>query len=239
MARSTNEDAAELPAGTPANVGAAARAGDLDETTQPEIAASTTLVAETPRMGVYAIRNTVNGAVYVGSARDIDVHWRQHRAALDRSSHANGQLQAAWTRHGAPAFQFIILERVESRDALAQAEQRWIDRYGAADLRHVYNSQTRVIRRLRKLLTLDEAAQRLGLRPAALRRRVEKGLVSCHHGVTDGSSRADREQIGFDPEEIGRAREQIREAKSHRVAEMVARLRVHQEWVRRWFRRRQ
>ena len=186
------------------------------------------------RMGVYAIRNTVDGAVYVGSTADIDARWAQHRAALDRASHLNEQLQNAWIRHGATAFEFVILERVEDSDALAHAEQRWIDRYGADDLHHVYNGQTRVIRKLRKLLTLDQTARRLGLRPTTLRRWVDTGLVSCHRASTDGSRRLDPEQIGFDREEIGGARERIRQLEGHRVAGIVARLRAHRERIRRW-----
>lgn len=186
------------------------------------------------RMGVYAIRNTVDGAVYVGSTPDIDLRWGQHRAALDRASHPDDQLQAAWIRDGAPAFEFVVLESVEDSDALAQAEQRWIDRYGADDLRHVYNSQTRAIRKLRKLLTVDEAAQRLGLKPATLRRWVDERLVSCHAASPEGSRCSDPEQIGFDPEEMGRARERIRQLEGPRMAEVVASVRAHRERIRRW-----
>lgn len=186
------------------------------------------------RMGVYAIRNTLDGAVYVGSTADIDARWAQHRAALDRASHPDEQLQAAWIRDGAAAFEFILLEPVEDGDALAQAEQRWIDRYGADDLHHVYNGQTRVIRKLRKLLTLDQTARRLGLRPTTLRRWVDTGLVSCHHASTDGSRHLDPEQLGFDREEIGGARERIRRSEGHRVAGIVARVRAHRERIRRW-----
>jgi predicted GIY-YIG superfamily endonuclease len=189
------------------------------------------------RTGVYAIRNTDDGAVYVGSSTDIDARWEQHRTALDQAFHHDDQLQAAWDRSGAAAFELVILERVGSGDSLAHAEQRWIDRYSADDLRHVYNSQTRSIRKLRKLLALDETAQRLGLRPATLRRWVDEGLVACHGPSPDGPRGGDPGQIGFDPEEVWRARHRMRQLEGHRVAEIVARLHQHREQVRRWLRR--
>jgi hypothetical protein len=194
------------------------------------------LAGREARMGVYAIRNTVDGAMYVGSGPDIDLQWGRHRAALDRASHHNDRLQVAWIRHGAPAFELVILERVEDRDTLAQAEQGWINRYGAEDLHQVYNSQTRVIRKLRKLLPLAEAAQRLGLRPATLRGWVDTGRVSCHRASPDGSRRADPEQIRFDPEELGRARERKALSEGLPVARIAARLRAHQQRAGRWLR---
>ncbi len=253
MARLTNDLAAESRAAqvvrdppvamqgrTQADLETAARAGDANETIWLQKRRGETpaeRAAAEVRMGVYAIRNTVDGAVYVGSAPDLDIRWAQHRTALSRACHHNDQLQTAWVRYGSAAFEFIILERVENSDSLAHAEQGWIDRYAAEDLHRVYNGQSRVIRKLRKLLSLDETAQRLGLRPVLLRRWVNKGLVSYHQASPNGSRRIEPEQIGFDPEEIGSARERIHELEGHRVAEIVAGLRVHQKRVRRWLRR--
>lgn len=65
------------------------------------------------RMGVYVVRNLVDGAAYVGSALDIDARWEQHRAALDRSCHPNRALQAAWLQRGVEAFEWIVLESID------------------------------------------------------------------------------------------------------------------------------
>jgi len=43
----------------------------------------------TSGMGVYAVRNLVDGAVYVDSAADIGARWDEHRAALEGSGHPN------------------------------------------------------------------------------------------------------------------------------------------------------
>jgi predicted GIY-YIG superfamily endonuclease len=201
---------------------------------EPPIELTAELAASGVRMGVYAIRNTADGAVYVGSAPDVDARWGQHRSALDRVVHPNGALQVAWTRQGAAAFEPVVLERVASTDELARAEQWWSDLYGTDDPHRMYNGQSRVIRKLRVLLSLDQAAQRLGLRPARLRRLVNEGRVSCHDALPVGSSRTDSNQIEFDHEELGEAREGILRLEGHRVAAIVATLRVLRERMRRW-----
>jgi predicted GIY-YIG superfamily endonuclease len=201
---------------------------------EPPVESTAELPIAEVRMGVYAIRNTADGALFVGSAPDVDARWGHHRDALDRVVHPNDALQAAWTRQGAAAFELVVLECVVSTDQLADAEQWWSDLYSTDDLHHVYNGQSRVIRKLRALLTLDQAAQRLGLRPARLRRWVNEGRVSCHHALPAGSSRTDSNQVEFDHEELGEARERILELEGHRVANVVATLRVRRERVGRW-----
>ena len=210
-----------------------ASASERASAAEPPIELTAELAASDVRMGVYAIRNTADGAVYVGSAPDVDSRWRQHRSALDRVVHPNGALQAAWTRQGAAAFELVVLERVASTDELARAEQRWSDRYSTDDPHRMYNGQSRVIRKLRVLLSLDQAARRLGLRPASLRRLVNQGRVSCHDALPVGSSRTDFDQIEFDHEELGAARERILRLEGHRVATIVETLRVLMERMRR------
>ncbi len=62
-------------------------------------------------VGVYRIRNLLNGKVYIGQGTDIYQRWRQHRHRLEQGSHHNRHLQAAWKHHGAAAFVFeIVLE---------------------------------------------------------------------------------------------------------------------------------
>ena len=44
-------------------------------------------------IGVYVIRNLVNGKVYVGSSKDILCRFNGHKACLRRNAHANKFLQ--------------------------------------------------------------------------------------------------------------------------------------------------
>lgn len=187
----------------------------------------------TPQMGVYAVRNLVDGAAYVGSALDVDVRWSQHRAALERSCHPNRALQAAWLQHGAEAFEWIVLEMIDDRESLAHAEQRWIDSYSAGGLHRVYNAQSRTIRRLRRPLSLDQAAQRLHVSSRRLQLWVAEGRMPCHH-PTRTSPRTHLDLMSFDRDEIDEAGRQMRQQHEDRHADIVLRLRAVQQSIGRW-----
>jgi group I intron endonuclease len=60
--------------------------------------------------GVYQILNTVNGKCYVGSSKNIESRWGQHRSMLDKGTHHNQKLSNAVSKHGIAAFEFSILE---------------------------------------------------------------------------------------------------------------------------------
>lgn len=98
---------------------------------------------DSPRtIGVYAIRNVVNGKVYVGSVArrsGFRVRWREHRRDLDAQESGCRLLQRAWVKHGRDAFVFEVLELVErgatdaeTRAAVLAAEQRHLDATEAA-----------------------------------------------------------------------------------------------------------
>lgn len=76
--------------------------------------------------GIYAIRNLLDGKVYVGSAGRMSARIAFHRSALTRGKHSNQKLQRAWLKHGAEAFEFVTLEPV-GVDGLAEREQHWMD----------------------------------------------------------------------------------------------------------------
>lgn len=76
--------------------------------------------------GVYAITNTVNGHVYIGSAVNISRRWNGHRLKLVNNRHGNSHLQNSWNKYGADCFEFAVLERCEI-DRLIEREQSYID----------------------------------------------------------------------------------------------------------------
>jgi group I intron endonuclease len=84
------------------------------------------------RSGVYCIRNTVSGRVYVGSAVDLHRRWIVHRSKLGLGKHHSPALQRSWIKHGAGAFIFEVLEEVEPA-LLIEREQYWIDTLDATD----------------------------------------------------------------------------------------------------------
>jgi group I intron endonuclease len=85
--------------------------------------------------GIYRIRNTINGRVYVGSAVNLADRWRLHRRQLDRGTHHCPPLQRAWVKYGEIAFIFEFIEAVErNKEALDLREQVYLDEVFASGL---------------------------------------------------------------------------------------------------------
>lgn len=78
-------------------------------------------------MGVFQVRNTLTGKVYLGATADLPAMLNRQRAQLQMGAHPNRLLQADWRGHGAAAFAFEVL------DTLTPADQPDYD--PAADLR--------------------------------------------------------------------------------------------------------
>ncbi|MDD5309762.1 MAG: GIY-YIG nuclease family protein [Deltaproteobacteria bacterium] len=107
---------------------------------------------ETPKQaGVFAIRNTVNGKVYMGSSLNLHGPLNKHRFTLKMGSHRNTALQADWNAYGEDAFTFEILEVVKETsepgfcvdDELTLLEQIWIEKQGPFG-ESGYNTGTRI-----------------------------------------------------------------------------------------------
>ena len=87
---------------------------------------------------IYKIRNLTNQKFYVGSAVDTRTRFRQHRRLLRKGSHHCKHLQASWNKYGEELFKFEVVEYVESREKLEEAEDRWLlENVGKP---HCYNS---------------------------------------------------------------------------------------------------
>lgn len=78
--------------------------------------------------GIYRITCSANQKSYIGSAKDFDRRWYQHRWALKGGKHYNAHLQNAWNKHGEPAFVFEKL-LVCSLDDLLFYEQLCLDEF--------------------------------------------------------------------------------------------------------------
>ena len=91
--------------------------------------------------GIYAIRNTVTGRVYVGSAIHLWRRWRGHRHHLKHGTHHAAILQRSWAKHGEDAFTFEVLEFVPDKADLLVREQHWMDALGAAKRKTGMNSR--------------------------------------------------------------------------------------------------
>lgn len=91
--------------------------------------------------GIYSIRNTVNGKVYIGSTVDFASRWANHRCQLRKGGHDNSYLQRAWAKYGEEAFEFTVLVECPE-DELAVAEARFIQETHAGTRDHGYNLDT-------------------------------------------------------------------------------------------------
>lgn len=86
-----------------------------------------------PRIGVYGIRNTTTGQIYVGSSTDIQKRWRQHLHELRQERHHSSKLQADWAKFGGLAgFELVFLGHADDPALLKDREQYWIDTLQAA-----------------------------------------------------------------------------------------------------------
>lgn len=63
-------------------------------------------------VGVFALRCSTNGAIWVGGALDIDKMFNRLAFSLRNGGWSRPDLQAAWTAYGAGAFAFEVLERL-------------------------------------------------------------------------------------------------------------------------------
>jgi group I intron endonuclease len=74
---------------------------------------------------IYAIRNNLNGFVYIGRTQNTKRRWKNHRFRLIRNTSDHKLLQMAWNLYGSDCFTFLILEKCELSDGVKR-EQVWL-----------------------------------------------------------------------------------------------------------------
>jgi len=90
--------------------------------------------------GIYKIINIVNNKFYVGSAVNLRKRKARHFSELRTGKHNNRHLLAAWNKYGEQAFVFVVVEEVEDRALLLEAENRWLKEHVGKD--YCYNIGT-------------------------------------------------------------------------------------------------
>ncbi|WHY71423.1 GIY-YIG nuclease family protein [Fictibacillus enclensis] len=76
--------------------------------------------------GVYAIKNTVNHKVFVGSTRNLKT-LNGRKFELEQGSSTNRELQTDWNFYGKDAFQFEVLETLEKKETGYFNEKRELE----------------------------------------------------------------------------------------------------------------
>jgi hypothetical protein len=64
------------------------------------------------RIGVFQIRNAVNGKILLGSSSNLDAIWNRHQSELKAGGHRNSLLQQEWKEFGEENFRFEVLAEV-------------------------------------------------------------------------------------------------------------------------------
>lgn len=83
------------------------------------------------RHWVYAVKNTANGKVYVGSTgMQPSQRFHRHKTALRSGRHKNKEMQKDWNTYGESAFEFELLCET-TPESRYDDEQCWIDRMGS------------------------------------------------------------------------------------------------------------
>jgi group I intron endonuclease len=68
--------------------------------------------------GIYAIKNKINGMMYVGYAINIKRRWNHHLSCLRNNIHNNIYLQRSWNKYKENNFEFYIIEECDKNDLI-------------------------------------------------------------------------------------------------------------------------
>lgn len=77
--------------------------------------------------GIYAIRHRESGRRYIGSSNHVCQRWAEHRSRLGRGVHHSKPLQADWNAFGRDAFEWVLIETIDDREARVVRELELIN----------------------------------------------------------------------------------------------------------------
>ncbi len=69
-----------------------------------------------PPPGIYAVRNLETGRTHLGASPNVRGRLNREQFQLELNSHPQGELQADWNRLGGKAFEFEVLDTLETED---------------------------------------------------------------------------------------------------------------------------
>ena len=82
---------------------------------------------------VYRIMNNLNGKIYIGSSRNIQHRFTEHKNQLNDGWHHSEDLQRDWNLYGENNFSFDILVETDEANA-RKVEQEYITKYLTVNL---------------------------------------------------------------------------------------------------------
>lgn len=94
---------------------------------------------KTSMCGVYAIRNLVNGKMYIGSTTvSFSSRWQSHKKRLKNNNHHSSHLQNAYNKYGKDNFEYQILE-ITTPETARIKEGYYINKYQTLNPTFGYN----------------------------------------------------------------------------------------------------
>lgn len=84
-------------------------------------------------IGIYGIKNKINGNIYIGQSIKIERRWTAHKADLKKNKHPNQCLLNSYNKYGKDNFEFLILEQCE-KEELNSLEESWINKFPKSKL---------------------------------------------------------------------------------------------------------
>lgn len=89
-----------------------------------------------PPAGIYQVRNTCNGKIFLGKALNVGGKLNGVRFSLQQHSHYNEGLQAEWNQFGPEAFVFEVLDELKPAEnetsvdpkELQALEELWLEK---------------------------------------------------------------------------------------------------------------
>lgn len=92
----------------------------------------------TQTSGIYAIKNTVNGFMYIGNSKNAELRWTIHRGDLRKNKHTCLKLQEDWNTFGEDVFRLEVIEELPpTKRDLWQREQHYL-----SEIKKLYNNST-------------------------------------------------------------------------------------------------
>lgn len=68
------------------------------------------------KIGVFRLKNEINGKVFIGSSLDLVAIWNSLRLQLQMGSYPNSELQSDWKKYGSENFTYQILDEIKQTD---------------------------------------------------------------------------------------------------------------------------
>jgi len=87
-------------------------------------------------MGVYQIRNLINGKIFLGSAKNLQAKLNSNKFQLDHGAHMNSELQKDYSELGEKNFAFEIVDYLKPKEEagydytedLTVLEEMWLEK---------------------------------------------------------------------------------------------------------------